>query len=78
MWFNNATKEKDINEYVLVKDDVNIFSDPKILDTMIYDKLQMKLWMIQNGKWKKESNFKTQNINKDILNRRSVFISPNK
>ena len=67
MWFNNATKEKDINEYVLAKDDVNIFSDPKILDTMIYDKLQMKLWMIQNGKWKKESNFKTQNINNPLF-----------
>lgn len=51
-WFDDTTPEKDINEYVLSSKNVNIFSDPAKLDTMIYNKLVLKMWMIQNNKWK--------------------------
>ena len=54
-WFNKNTHEKDINELVLSKNDVNIFSNKDVLDKMVLDSLQMKLWMISNGKWKKET-----------------------
>lgn len=54
-WFNKNTQQKDINELVLSTNDVNMFSDKTLLDSMILDSLQMKLWMIANNKWKKES-----------------------
>ena len=76
MWFNANTKEKDINDYVLARGDVNMFTDPAKLDAMTYDKLQMKLWLIKNGRWKKESKFKLQDSSKEEVNKRSVFISP--
>ena len=36
-WFNENTSEKDINDYIKVKGDVNIFTDPKKLQRMIVD-----------------------------------------
>lgn len=54
-WFNSSTVEKDINERVLACNDIGMFSEPNKLDKMVYDKLQMKLWMIKNGKWKDEA-----------------------
>ena len=53
-WFNKNTKAKDINELVLAKNDPNIFSNAKILDRMIFGKLEMKMWLVLNGLWKKE------------------------
>ena len=50
-WFNKNTIQKDINDFVLAKGDVNIFSDPKVLEKMIVDKLVMKMYLIQNGLW---------------------------
>lgn len=74
MWFDESTVEKDINERVLATNDVNMFSNESILDKMVYDKLQMKLWMVQHGKWKKEST-QTFKINNSIT--RKAFL-PNK
>lgn len=54
-WFNKNTKEKDINDYILAKNNVNIFSDSTILEKLIIDKLSMKLFLIKNNLWK--SNF---------------------
>lgn len=54
-WFNKNTMQKDINDFVLAKGNVNIFSDPKVLEKMIADKLVMKMYLIQNGLWKAES-----------------------
>jgi hypothetical protein len=51
-WFNSNTKEKDINDYVLSKNNVNIFTEPKILEKMIVDKLVMKMHLIQNHMWR--------------------------
>lgn len=55
-WFNKNTKQKDINDYVLAKDDVNAFASSKVLDKMIYDQLQMKWWLVKNGLWKFEAS----------------------
>jgi len=50
-WFDKNTREKDINDYVLAKGDVNIFSDEKVLEKLIVDKLMMKMYLIQNHMW---------------------------
>ena len=50
-WFDSNTSEKDINEAVLSKNDVNMFSDAAVLETMIVDKLRMKMFLIQNNAW---------------------------
>lgn len=52
-WFNENTKEKDINDYIKCKNDVNIFTEPRKLERMIVDKLVMKMWLIRNGLWNK-------------------------
>lgn len=52
-WFDASTSAKDINELVLQKNDVNMFSDPTKLEKMIFGSLVMKMWMIGNGKWLK-------------------------
>ena len=72
MWFDSTTQAKDINDYILSIGNVNAFTDAKKLDSMTYDKLQMKLWMIQNGKWKKET--KQRNANDE--NKKNVFLLP--
>lgn len=58
VWYNAATKEKDINEAVLASGNVKMFSDTDMLDSMTLDKLQMKIWMMKNGKWKREQHAK--------------------
>lgn len=50
-WFNQNTKQKDINDYVIYKNDVNIFSNPNVLEKLIVDKLMMKMYLIKNGLW---------------------------
>lgn len=50
-WFNINTKQKDINDYVLAKGDVNIFTDAKKLDRLVVDPLMMKLYLVENGLW---------------------------
>lgn len=50
-WFNKNTKQKDINDYVLAKGDVNIFTDAKLLDKLTVSSLMMKLYLVENGAW---------------------------
>lgn len=69
VWYDASTKEKDINEKVLACNDANIFSDPSKLDAMTMDKLQMKLWMMKNGKWKKEN----KNMHDENACKKNVF-----
>lgn len=52
-WFNRNTKQKDINDYILYKNDVNIFTNTTLLEKMIVDKLLMKMFLIQNNYWSK-------------------------
>ena len=65
VWFDGKTQEKDINERVLSKGNLRMFSSPRQLDKMVYDSLQMKLWMLSNGKWQDERR-----------NKKSVSIVP--
>jgi hypothetical protein len=44
-WFGERTKAKDINDYVLEKNDVDLFTDKKKLDRMIVSSLEMKLFL---------------------------------
>lgn len=50
-WFNKNTKQKDINDYILAKGDVNIFTDAKLLDKLTVSSLMMKLYLVENGMW---------------------------
>ena len=63
-WFNKNTKSKDINELIVEKNNVNIFSDPKVLEKMIVDKLSMKMYLMQNDLWIN----KNYNKNIDVKN----------
>ena len=45
-WFGPETKQKDINEIVLAKGDVNMFADQAALENMVVDKLLMKMYLI--------------------------------
>lgn len=69
VWYDASTREKDINEKVLACKDAKLFSDPSKLDAMTLDKLQMKLWMMKNGKWKKEERSTLNGKN----NKKNVF-----
>lgn len=50
-WFNSNTKQKDINDYVIYKNNPSIFTKKELIDRMIITPLQMKLWMIDNNCW---------------------------
>lgn len=52
-WFSDSTKEKDINEYVLKKNNIMLFSDKKAVEKMIMSALSMKMSLIQSGDWNK-------------------------
>ena len=58
VWFDGKTREKDINERVLATGNIKMFASPKVLDTMVCDSLQMKLWMASRGKWQDEKKVK--------------------
>ena len=51
-WFDERTKEKDINDYILKKNNANYFVDKKTVESMILSTVAMKLYLIQNGYWK--------------------------
>lgn len=67
VWYDSTTKEKDINERVLATRNPNIFVNIDMLDVMTLDKLQMKIWMMKNGKWRKEDK-------KKIDDKKNVFL----
>lgn len=48
-WFESNTTEKDINDYVKSKQNVNIFCDKKKVESMIVDSITMKMWLSKNG-----------------------------
>ena len=53
-WFNKNTKQKDINEYVLARGNIEIFTNAAVLDKMVFGKLEMKMWLVLNNLWKEE------------------------
>jgi 5S rRNA maturation endonuclease (ribonuclease M5) len=47
-WFNSNTKEKDINDYILSKNNVNIFTNESLVEKLIVSKLTMKMQLVKN------------------------------
>lgn len=45
VWFNKNTKQKDINDYVLYKNNPMIFSDENIINKFIMNPIKMKLFL---------------------------------
>lgn len=50
-WFDANTKEKDINDYVLSKNDATVFSDQKKLDKLIVSPIAMKMHLLERRCW---------------------------
>ena len=48
-WFSDDTKEKDINDYILSHNDVNIFKNDKYVESCIIDPIIMKMWLMKKG-----------------------------
>ena len=69
-WFTKATKQKDINELVLARNNPDIFKDQKRIDRMIFGKLEMKMWLVLNGLWKKEPLKKSNGISDEEVESR--------
>jgi DNA primase len=51
-WFDDTTKEKDINDYVLKMNNVNLFSNKEVVKKHIISAVGMKLFLLQKGIWK--------------------------
>lgn len=47
-WFDEGVKEKDINDFVKVRGDVNIFRDKKYVESLVVDSINMKMWLAKN------------------------------
>lgn len=47
-WFDATTKEKDINDFILAKNDVNYFTDISRLEKMIISPIEMKMFLLNN------------------------------
>lgn len=77
-WFNENIKEKDINDYILAINDLNVFTDKTYLDSLVIDKLQMKLWMMKTGNWKSETikfnSAKLSSVLPSTQRKKSVFL----
>lgn len=50
-WFNYGTEEKDINDFILKKNDVSYFSDRSTVEKMIVGPISMKMFLMQRGFW---------------------------
>lgn len=48
-WFNDGTKEKDINDLVLSKNNVNLFKTQTSMESCIVDPIVMKMWLLRKG-----------------------------
>lgn len=53
-WFDQTTAQKDINDFVNACGNVNFFANEEFLESHVVDRLQMKMFLMQNGLWKKE------------------------
>lgn len=60
-WFGQNTAQKDINDFVLAKNNVNMFADESTVKSMIFDKLYMKMYLIKNGLWQQSIESKQNN-----------------
>lgn len=52
-WFSDDTPDKDVNDYVLRKGDVNIFKDRAAVEACVIGPLAMKLFLVRRHLWRK-------------------------
>ena len=50
-WFDENTVEKDINDYVLKKGNVNEFKNKDFVKSLIVSSISMKMFLLQKGLW---------------------------
>lgn len=50
-WFDETTKEKDINDYILKCGNVDAFKDKKRVESLIVSSISMKMFLLQKGMW---------------------------
>jgi DNA primase len=48
-WFDDGTKEKDINDFIKRTGNPNEFSDRKFVETHVIDSVMMKMWLLGKG-----------------------------
>lgn len=48
-WYNENTKEKDVNDYILKVGDPNVFSDRGKVESMIISPIQMRMFLAEKG-----------------------------
>ena len=51
-WFSEKTKEKDINDYILKQNNVNLFTNKDYVKELIVGAATMKMFLIQKGIWR--------------------------
>ena len=51
-WFDENTKEKDINDYVLKRNNTNQFKNKEYVKDLIISPIAMKMFLLQKGLWK--------------------------
>ena len=50
-WFDESTKEKDINDYVLKCGNTSVFKDKRYVESLIVSPITMKMFLLQKGMW---------------------------
>ena len=50
-WFDENTKEKDINDYVLKRNNTNQFKNKEFVKDLIVSPITMKMFLLQKGLW---------------------------
>ena len=51
-WFDENTKEKDVNDYILKRNNVETFKDKNFVEKLIVSPISMKMFLLQKGLWK--------------------------
>lgn len=72
IWWNKdiISTTKDINEFIINKNDPMYFSNTSIIDSMIFSPLQAKLFLIKNNLWisnfQRVNNFKLKSLSPNL------------
>jgi hypothetical protein len=60
-WFSDYKDQKDINECVLLKNDVNIFADKSYLESRIESAINIDLFLLNKGITTQETRLSNDN-----------------
>ena len=72
IWWNKdiMSTTKDINEFIINKNDPMYFSNTSIIDSLIFSPLQAKLFLIKNNLWisnsQRVNNFKLKSLSPNL------------